>query len=62
MWLVCGVRFGGLHEYSGCGKYFINNLLKTDCQRGAILVQVGYSVYGGLVGCGGRVVSHLAGR
>ncbi|WP_160316779.1 hypothetical protein [Vibrio sp. VPAP30] len=39
-----------------------NNLLKADCQRGAILVQVGYSVYGGLVKCGGRVVSHLAGR
>ena len=39
-----------------------NNLLKADCQRGAILVQVGYSVYGGLVECGGRVVSHLAGR
>ncbi|WP_167350323.1 hypothetical protein [Vibrio bivalvicida] len=39
-----------------------NKLLKTDCQRGAFLVQVGYSVYGGLVECGGRVVSHLAGR
>ena len=39
-----------------------NKLLKTDCQRGAILVQVRYSVYGGLVKCGGRVVSHLAGR
>ncbi|CAH7259273.1 hypothetical protein VCHA52P455_30292 [Vibrio chagasii] len=39
-----------------------NNLLKTDCQRGAIFVQVGYSVYGGLVECSGRVVSHLAGR
>ncbi|MGR5531703.1 hypothetical protein ACPV40_19230 [Vibrio alfacsensis] len=39
-----------------------NNLLKADCQRGAFLVQVGYSVYGGWVKCGGRVVSHLAGR
>jgi len=39
-----------------------NKLLKTDCQRGAFLLQVGYSVYGGLVKCGGRVVSHLAGR
>ncbi|MCR9560882.1 hypothetical protein [Vibrio alginolyticus] len=39
-----------------------NKLLKTDCQRGAILVQVRCSVYGGLVECGGRVVSHLAGR
>ncbi|MCG9577894.1 hypothetical protein L1D14_16905 [Vibrio tubiashii] len=39
-----------------------NNLLKADCQRGANLVQVRYSVYGGLVKCGGRVVSHLAGR
>ena len=39
-----------------------NKLLKTDCQRGAFLLQVGYSVYGGLFKCGGRVVSHLAGR
>ena len=39
-----------------------NKLLKTDCQRGAFLLQVRYSVYGGLVECGGRVVSHLAGR
>ncbi|CAH6924415.1 hypothetical protein VCHA28FP16_390001 [Vibrio chagasii] len=35
---------------------------EDHCQRGAFLVQVGYSVYGGLVECGGRVVSHLAGR
>jgi len=32
-----------------------NNLLKTDCQRGAILAQVGYSVYGGLVWLGAVV-------
>ena len=60
--MVCGVGFGGLLESSGYGEYFINNLLKADCQRGAFLLQVGYSVYGGLVEYGGRVVSHLAGR
>ena len=59
---ACGVEFSGLFESRARRKYFINNLLKTDCQRGAILVQVRYSVYGGLVKCGGRVVSHLAGR
>ncbi|WP_425666985.1 hypothetical protein ACPUEJ_20050 [Vibrio tubiashii] len=39
-----------------------NKLLKTDYQRSAILVLVWYSVYGGLIKCGGRVASHLAGR
>ena len=48
-WLVCGVEFSGLFGSRARRKYFINNLLKTDCQRGAILVQVRYSVYGGLV-------------
>ena len=53
-----------LHSKSAkaCEISIPNNLLKTDCQRGAILLQVRYSVYGGLVRCGGRVVSHLAGR
>ncbi|MDC5806201.1 hypothetical protein OPW36_13010 [Vibrio europaeus] len=49
VWLVRCVEFSGLFGSRACRKYFINNLLKTDCQHGALLVLVWYSVYGGLV-------------
>lgn len=38
----------GLVESRARRKYFINNLLKTDCQHGAFLALLWYSVYGGL--------------
>jgi len=48
IWLVCGVEFSGLFESRARRKYFINNLLKTDCQHGANLLQSLLCVYGGL--------------
>ena len=47
-WLVCGVEFSGLFGSRARRKYFINNLLKTDCQHGANLLQSLFCVYGGL--------------
>ncbi|AXY01262.1 hypothetical protein D1115_08795 [Vibrio alfacsensis] len=49
IWLVCGVEFSGLFGSRARGKYFINNLLKTDCQRSANLLQSLLCVYGGLL-------------
>ncbi|OAJ93098.1 hypothetical protein [Vibrio bivalvicida] len=48
VWLVRCVEFSGLFGSRVRRKYFINNLLKTDCQHGASLLQSLFSVYGGL--------------
>ena len=48
VWLVRCVEFSGLFGSRARRKYFINNLLKTDCQHGANLLQILFCVYGGL--------------
>ena len=48
VWLVRCVEFSDLLGCRARRKYFINNLLKTDCQHGAFLALLWYSVYGGL--------------
>ncbi|MDC5806200.1 hypothetical protein OPW36_13005, partial [Vibrio europaeus] len=48
VWLVRSVEFSGLFGSRARRKYFINNLLKTDCQHGANLFQGLFCVYSGL--------------
>lgn len=48
VWLVRSVELSGLFGSRARQKYFINNLLKTDCQHGANLLQSLFCVYGGL--------------
>ncbi|TPB10203.1 hypothetical protein DXJ83_24795 [Vibrio parahaemolyticus] len=39
-----------------------NKRFKTDSQRSAVLVLIGFSVYGAIFECCGSVAHHLSGR